>query len=281
MEVMQQFLSGGTAIKLILTIALALVCYGGAQAGIKIVYRQNLDLDEYYRLRKMIGGVFTVIYVVAMLIIWSEAQQSLVTYIGLLSAGLAVALRDIFYNMIACLFIITRRPFKVGDRIHIHNVQGDVIDIRLFHFSVIETYDKEVGGQSSGRFVDIPCYYVFTYPLTNEVKGFGYVWDELSVTLTPDSNWQKAKVQLTTLADNLTKQFAVEAEEAVQQAGEKYMIIYRNYTPIVYTSINETGVVLTLRYICSVKQERSIQNQLWEDILKMASNETDIQVYFK
>ena len=70
--------------------------------------------------------------------IWIEGIQSLATYLGLLSAGLAIALQDLIINLVGWGFILWRRPFTVSDRIQIGEHVGDVIDIRFFEFSLLE-----------------------------------------------------------------------------------------------------------------------------------------------
>ncbi|HAW79639.1 MAG TPA: mechanosensitive ion channel protein MscS, partial [Balneola sp.] len=59
-------------------------------------------------------------------------------YFGLLSAGLAIALKDPVTDLAAWMFIIWRKPFDVGDRIELGKSKGDVIDIRPFKFTILE-----------------------------------------------------------------------------------------------------------------------------------------------
>ncbi|MFV8830082.1 mechanosensitive ion channel domain-containing protein [Alkalihalobacterium sp. APHAB7] len=66
--------------------------------------------------------------------IWSEARLDLTIYIGFISAGLAIALREIFTNIAALIIIVLQKPFEVGDRIYLNNSAGDVIDQKMFHF---------------------------------------------------------------------------------------------------------------------------------------------------
>ncbi len=94
--------------------------------------------------------------------IWLVGVQSLLTYLGILSAGLAIALQDPIMNLVGWVFIVTRRPFSVGDRVEVNDFAGDVIDVRLFSFSLLEIGKRIDAEQSTGRVLHVPNGRVFT-----------------------------------------------------------------------------------------------------------------------
>jgi small-conductance mechanosensitive channel len=205
--------------------------------------------------------------VVYFIYIWSNSNANLSTYFGLLSAGIAIALKDLFTNIAAWLFIVIRKPFEVSDRIAIGESCGDVIDIRMFQFTLMEVSSYEKGEQSTGRIVNIPNYYVFINSLTNFNKGFKFVWNEISVLITFESDWKKAKKILTDIANKNSLHLTDEAEKMLRQASKKYMIHYSKLTPIVYTNVKESGVELTIRYLTGPRQRRVSADKIWENIL--------------
>lgn len=244
------------------------------------LFKRISDTNRVYRTRKATYYMVSFIYILLMLFVWVDTAGSLTTYIGLLSAGIAIALKDIFSNIAAWFFILLKRPFSVGDRILINGKRGDVIDIRLFQFSLIELSEPEDGEQSTGRMVDIPNHYVFLYPIVNYVKGFRYIWNEIKVEITFESNWQKAKKEFECIVDKHTLHFTDKAEQAIKEAARKYMIYYKNFTPIVYTDVRASGVLLTLRYLCAPKAKRQTVNDIWEDILKVIAMNDDIDLAY-
>ncbi len=161
-----------------------------------------------------------------------------------------------------------RKPFKIGDRVQIDNVTGDVIDIRLFQFSVIEVGNWVDADQSTGRIIHIPNGLVFTEWQANYTEGFEYIWDELPVLLTFESDWKKAKKILTEIINKKTVNLTAEAEKQIKDTSKKFMIFYRTLTPIVYTSVKDSGVLLTMRYICNVKKRRGVEEIIWEAVLE-------------
>ncbi len=203
-------------------------------------------------------------------------ERTIAAFIALTSAGLAVALRELFVDFTGWLFIIWRHPFGVGDRIQIGTWAGDVVDIRWFQFTILEITNWVDADQSTGRVVHIPNGMVFREPLANYTRGFAYVWNEIPVRLTFDSDWRKAKAILLQIAEPHSREAAAEAERHLREEVREYLIFYNNFAPAVYTRGREFGILLTLRYLCRPRQRRGTEHTIWEEILTAFAAEPDI-----
>ena len=220
-----------------------------------------------YGANKVIGYAIGLLGVIIIVRTWVQGSGSLVTYLGLVSAGLAVALQEPIANLFGFGFILWRRPFEVGDRIEIGQHTGDVVDARLFQFTILEVGNWVKADQSTGRVIHIPNGWVFRHATANFSKGIDHIWNELPITVTFESDWRLAKQILTQILND-SSQVAEETVKArIDAAANRYFIRYMNLTPIVWTSVSEDGVVLTLRYLCDPRKRRSTANDLWEKIL--------------
>jgi small-conductance mechanosensitive channel len=225
------------------------------------------DIKIRYQWQKI--SLYIAVFLIILFLIntWLNIFGSVATFLGLISAGIAIALKDPLVNMVAWLFILIRQPFKVGDRIQIGEIAGDVIDIRLFQFSLNEIGNWVDADQSTGRIIHIPNGKIFTEPQSNYTAGFQYIWHEIPVLLTFESNWKKAKQILTDVVNHHGVQLSQEAEKQIKAAARTFLIFYNKLTPIVYTTVKDSGVLLTLRYMCGPRERRSIEEKIWEDIL--------------
>lgn len=265
-----------TVWKLFSTILVLLVLYIARSVVIRIVARRTEDVRIRYSWRK--GATYGA-FVCAILLLgrfWFSGFDSFTTYLGLLSAGVAIALKDPLANLAGWLFILWRRPFTVGDRIEIAGSRGDVIDVRIFQFALMEIGNWVDADHSTGRVIRIPNSKVFTETLANYSNGFAYIWNEIPVLLTFESDWQSAKVILQSIATAHTEHLSKAATRQVRQASEQFMIFYNKLTPIVYTSVRDSGVLLTIRYLCEPRQRRGTEEQIWEDILTQFSHHDDV-----
>jgi len=242
----------------------------------RLVYRKSEDIKSRYVWRKTLTYITFLIGFIMIGSVWFRGFKALGTYLGLLSAGLAIALKDPLTNIAGWIFIIFRQSFSVGDRIQIGEQSGDVIDIRMFQFLLLEIGNWVDADQSTGRVIYIPNARVFTHPLANYSKGFQYIWDEINVQVTFESDWKKAKEMMLNIAKKHSEHLSKSAEQKVKEAGEKYMIFYKNLTPTVYTSVKNSGVQLAIRYLCEPRKRRGARQAIWEDVLKQFGTCKDI-----
>lgn len=264
--------------RLIQSLLVILIIWVLNRSVLGIVRRRASEPRQLYTWQKTIGYITLVFILFWVGQIWFEGFRNLATYLGLLSAGLAIALRDLIVDFVGWIFILWSRPFAVGDRIQVGTTSGDVIDLRLFSFSVLEIGNWVHADQSTGRVIHIPNGRVFSHEIANYETGFQYIWNEISVNLTLDSDWKRAKVILQNIANKHAEHLSDAAEERVKQASRRYMIYYNKMTPIVYTALNEKGVELTVRYLCEPRQRRNSADAIWEDILQVFAERDDIRL---
>jgi small-conductance mechanosensitive channel len=267
-------------IKLIESVALIIFIWLIKILIVKLINKNINDVKTQYHWRKLINSTIFIILIILVGRIWFKGAQSLVTYLGLLSAGVAIALKDVLANLAGWLYIISRRPFNVGDRVQIGKFAGDVIDQNFFEFTLLEIGNWVHADQSTGRLVHIPNGKIFSQDLANYDKGFKYLWNEIEIVLTFESNWQKAKIILLDIANNKGENISKRMETQIKRAAKKYMIYYKELTPIVYTSVVDHGVRLTIRHLCETRKRRGYTEAIWEDILLEFAKNKDIELAY-
>lgn len=235
---------------------------------IQIVWRSTEDAQIRYRWQKYSAYTAGVLGILLVGRVWFEGVSSLATYFGLLSAGLAIALKDLVSSMAGWLFILWRSPIAVGDRIQIGNYKGDVIDIRLFKFTLLEIGNWVDADQSTGRIIHVPNSMILSDTLANYTKGFQFIWNEIPVLVTFESDWKKAKDILADIASRHALHLTADAEKKIKQASKKFMIFYTSLSPVVYTSVKDCGVLLTIRYLIAPRKRRGSEQDIWEEILE-------------
>ena len=108
---------------------------------------------------------FAIILVVAFA--FASDLSSLATYFGLLTAGIAVALQNVILAVLGYFLLVGKLGIKLGDRVQISGVTGDVIDIGLLQFQLREVDTKE---QPTGRVASFSNSFVFVSPATGLFK---------------------------------------------------------------------------------------------------------------
>lgn len=241
-----------------------------------MVLLRDREVQVQYRIRKSVAYIT---YPLAFLVvgrIWFAGFQAVSTYLGLLSAGLAIALQTPLVNLAGWAFILWRQPLKVGDRVQLGENRGDVIDQRIFMFSLMEIGNWVDSDQSTGRVIHIPNGKIFNEVLANYSQGFQYIWNEIPVLVTFESDWRKAKQVLNEIAQQHGASLSDSAASRLREAAKKFMIFYKKLTPVVYTTVKDCGVMLTIRYLCDPRKRRGSEEELWENILDAFAVHDDI-----
>jgi small-conductance mechanosensitive channel len=231
---------------------------------IRSLRRRVDDARLRYRLRGVTSYVLAAIAVLAIGTIWLEGIEGaqLATYLGFLTAGLAIALRDPLVNLVAWLYITATRPFRVGDRIEIAGLRGDVVGQNPFAFQMLELGLE----QSTGRVVSTPNALIFTQSLVNATLEFAYIWLEIPVVVTFESQWRPLREVLLELADKHAGARVAEAQQALRESS-RLMVDYGKLTPTVYTKAVDHGVQVTLRCLVATRTRRMVEDAIWRDLL--------------
>jgi small-conductance mechanosensitive channel len=262
---------GPRTFRALLATAIVIVGYLAIRSLLaSLAARRIQDVSKRYVAIKTITYLLGLVAVIALVRIWLGGVTGIVTYLGLLSAGIAIALQDPLTNLAGWLYLIVRKPFIVGDRIQVGEHAGDVIDVSLLQFTLVEIGKWVDADQSTGRLLHVPNGWLFKYATCN------FIWNELAVTVTYESNWQKAKEILTAIANEHSAVKSEHAAQQVRKASQKFLIFFQHLTPIVWTSVVGYGITLTVRYLCVPRNRRGSANKMWEAILRAFAEHDDI-----
>lgn len=264
----------------ILTI-LIFIIFGILKTIVKALYSRApvSDKKKYFR-NRMIKIVLTTISIILVILLWGHRITGMVTVISFLSAGIAIAVKEIIFDFFAGIYINTKKPFELEDRIEINGIKGDVVNIRSLGFEVLEVGDRVQAEQSTGRIIHIPNSFVFIYPLKNYTKAFKYIWDEITVKIPLDANVENTKAVLYNIIENneILKTIPKKMEDAVADVTVEYRIYYNYLEPIIYTKIVDSHIELYIRYMVHPKKVRIVQDEVYLKILEEYHN-GNIELY--
>jgi small-conductance mechanosensitive channel len=270
-------LSADTMIKIILSLGIFIFLYLLQLATLHIIWRRTKNIKVRYQWKRTLSFIYPFLGLILVVAVWLQAFRQFGAFLGLFTAGLAIAMKDPLTNLAGWFFIIFRHPFVVGDRVQIEEHAGDVIDIRLFQFTILEIGNWVDADQSTGRIIHLPNGKVFTEPQINYSTGFEYIWNEIQVRLTFESNWEKAKYILNDIINKHAENIDQAAQREIFEASKNYLIHYTHLTPYVYLKVKEFGIMLTIRYLCNPRRRRGSENELWQEILTRFRDHDDIR----
>ncbi len=260
----------------IISVAVIFTTYILATLASRLINRKIEDVKKKYNARKTTFYIATFLMLLSLSFIWIKDLSRLTVVLSVLGAGLVLALQELILCMAGWFLIVFRKPFDTGDRIEIGGIKGDVIDTKFLQTSLLEIGNWVVEDQSTGRVVHIPNSMVFRHAVFNYTRDFEFIWNEIKVVVTFESNRKKAKEIILNHAQKEADRIKKEVDRLIRRMAAHYLIYYEKLTPIVYVKIVGHGVELSLRYLTEAKKRRLTQDEISRDILDDFDKEPDI-----
>jgi small-conductance mechanosensitive channel len=245
---------------------------------IKVGSSRISDKQTRYSLNKVFYLLSIVIFLIVSTLLVVENPSSLLVALGIIGAAIAFALQDVLKNFVGSIIIMGGGLFRVGDRIEIEGFYGDVMDIGLMNSTLMEIREWVDGDQATGRINMVPNGLVIAHTVHNYTKDHSFIWDEIFIPVTYNSDWRKAIEIITGVLTRETGEVTRRAEEEIERLGEKYYLSRSVIQPAVYLKFTDNWIALYARYTTDVRNRRVVNTSLSRLILEKLEAEADITV---
>jgi small-conductance mechanosensitive channel len=268
----------GIALKLFLSLAVVVI--------ILIVYRviRNTiksrveDATRLQSMRVVVRNVLAVVSFVIIALIWLPRGNNLLTALGILGAGLAIASQELIGSLAAGLNIWLGNIYRVGDRIRVGDIVGDVMDISLARTTVMEVGEWVKADQYTGRIVTVANREVWTNPVYNFTQHWGYLWDEITLPITYESDWQRAAELMLEHGQTYTAELQADAEAGLSRLVDRYPLKESKVEPTLYLAMTDNWIEMTLRFVVDAQERRRVKDHLHRELLLNFQAEENISI---
>ncbi|CAM4275693.1 mechanosensitive ion channel family protein [Zobellia nedashkovskayae] len=233
----------------------------------KLLKKRISDVTIRYKAQK--GVELVGYFLIFFLILISFTVKSIADYtiiIGLFTAGITFTLQELILSITGSFYIFFVRVYKPGDRIEINGIKGDVIDIDSIYTTLMELGEWVSSDNYSGRIVKISNSFVFKGPIKNYSMDFPFLWDELNIMITYESDIALAKKIILDDATELLSEYTKNSLTKWKEMVAHYYIEDATLEPTVALKITDNWIEINLRYITDYKRRRITKNQLFERI---------------
>jgi small-conductance mechanosensitive channel len=254
--------------KLLVFMAVGVFLWLLARVARRMLGEHIEDVNRRHAVRKGIGYGLSALLLLFGVALFADSVAGFGTVLGLILAGVAVALQDVLKSVVGWLYISARSGVEVGSRVEVGGVVGDVIDIGVLKTTVLEVGNLVFGRQSTGRVVTIPNFQMVSASVSISGIYNPFVWQEVRVTVPFESDWQKAEDLLRSAGEDLHREIAPELDSAFRRLEKRFAFKYGALTPIVYVTLGTYGVELTLRFLTPVRRRRGSEDRVSRAVLK-------------
>ena len=245
-----------------------LLIYGTFHVLEQTLPRRFGRADARYKVRKFIvfTGYLSILLFLGLL--FEDRLGRLTFAIGVIGAGVAVALQDVVASIAGAFSIGFSNLYTVGDRVQVGDSRGDVIDIGLLRTTLMETGNWVSKDLYNGRLVRIPNSIVLKAPVFNYSQGFQFIWDEIKVQFTITSDCPFAREMLLRVAKESIGDYLVLAQASWRNISDNYRIANSSLEPIVTLAVNSTLLEFGLSYVVDYTKRTAKQDELFTKIVE-------------
>lgn len=251
---------------------IVLIVFSMTVYAVSLVKKQiNSHIHENttrYKLRKTITLVSYIVFVIIGIAIFKESLGNFAVAIGVIAGGIAFALQEVIISIAGWLAITFSSFYKVGDRIKIGSISGDVIDIGILRTTLMECGDWVQSDLYNGRIVRVANSFIFKSPVYNYSGEFPFLWDEIHLPIRYGSSVEMTRETLLNIANEIVGEFTDSVKKSWEDLYKLYAIEEAQIEPMVTIIATDNWIQFTLRYVVSFKKRRSTKDKLFTRFLE-------------
>ncbi len=231
---------------------------------------------QFLLLRRVVVG-----FLVGIVLILGVVSDftSIATFAGFATAGIVVGLQAVLLSVAAYFFVIGRYGIRVGDRVSVAGVTGDVVDVGLVRFYLMELAGTDINLTPTGRIVVFSNAVLFqaTTPLFKQIPGTEYTWHEVVLQFAPGANYQLVREKLEPAVNAVYQRYREDFES--QHRGADMGLEIQMPIPTLQAKLQfaDTGLELLLRYPAELRKAAQMDDEVTRAVLDVIRDNIEIK----
>jgi small-conductance mechanosensitive channel len=262
------------ALRLGILLAMLAVVFAGGELWRRLVLRYTNEPRRRYQLLLVRRLTLWTLVVVIVGLTFVTELSSFATFAGLLTAGVAVAMQSVLVSIVGYFFLIGKYGIRVGDRVQIGTVSGEVIELGLVRMHLMELSSQGPLG-ATGRVAAFANSIVFQASggLFKQIPGVNFAWHETTVSLPAAADYTALKKKLMAAVSEVVKEFH---EEIVRQTKQIEQTTASSSVggaqPQVQLHFSAAGVDALVRYPVQLQHEAEIDERVSKELMKVIAS---------
>lgn len=267
MKQITDFLQSDIGTKLLIILSAIVIVYIITLLLRRVIPKYIEASESRYKARKIVNIIGYMLIVFTASIVFSNQLTGFTVFIGIAGAGIAFALQEVIASIAGYIVIHTSSFYKVGDRVLVGGIKGDVIDIGILRTSLMEIGEWVDGDLYNGRITRVANSFIFSQPVFNYSGEFPFIWDEMKVPIKTHGDVEYGKEIFTQILTDIDGDYVNHAQEHWNKMTEKFMIENARVNPMVTISFDHNWITFTLRYVVDYKSRRKTKDLLSTKLL--------------
>src|SRR6185437_15584799 len=184
-----------------------------------------------------------------------SSLSSMVTLLGFITAGLALALQNVILSVVAYFFLVGRYGVRAGDRVTISGVTGEVVEVGLVRLYMMELAASGSDLRPTGRIAVFSNSVLFQpSALFKQLPGTDYAWHTVSLTLAAEVDSSAAETRLLDAVNGVYKKYAASIQSQHDAFEQSLNVQVAPPGPERSVKYTDAGLVVSVRYPVEIRQ---------------------------
>jgi small-conductance mechanosensitive channel len=231
---------------------------------------------QFLLLRRFVMG-----FLVGIVLIMGFVSEisSLATFAGFVTAGIAVGLQALLLSVAAYFFVVGRYGIRVGDRISIAGVTGDVVEIGLVRLYIMELAGTSIDLYPTGRVVVFSNSVLFQAgtPLFKQIPGTEYTWHELAVTMVPGGNYKVVQEKILNAVNTIFEKYRESIEKQLGGIEREIEVQLKPPKPDAKLQLSDAGVEFIVRYPVDIRAASDSDDQVTRAVVDLVNANPELK----
>ena len=233
----------------------------------------TLGHKQRHTLRSILELSIQVVGVLLILLVVFGAPQQMPTILGLVTAGITIVLQDFILAFFGWFVLMGKNGIRVGDRVEINGVGGEVTEVGLINTTLLETGNMADKGLPTGRRISFINSFAIRGQYFNFSTAGQWMWDEITLNLpaTADPRAMAERIQQAALEE--TQDGARKAVEEWKHGTHSDYLSRFSSTPVVNLLPSASGFNIQVRYVTRASARFDTRNALYRRIFDLIQEE--------
>jgi len=228
----------------------------------RLVAKMSMERRQVATLRSTTRVTLQIIAVLFVLLVIFGPPTQLGTVLGLAGAGLTIALQDFIIAFLGWFVLMGRSGMRLGDRVEIDGVTGEVVELSVFHTVLLETGNWTDAGLLTGRRVTFTNSFAVQGHYFNFSTSGQWMWDELKIVLPSSQNPYPLVTAIQQKVTEATAEIVRQAEQEWRSAAKSRDLSSLSAAPSISVKPVAGGTEISVRYISSAHQRYELRAKL-------------------
>ncbi len=251
------------------------VVLGVSELWRRATFRYVTDPRRRYQFLLLRRIVLWIVVAIIVALAFASELGTITTFAGLMTAGIAVALQNVILSVAGYFFLIGKYGVRVGDRVQVAGVTGDVVDIGLVRLHLMEV-TGEGSPRPTGRVVVFSNSVVFqaNAGLFKQIPGTSFVWHEITLTIGPEGHYHEAEKRLMEAVNKVYAEYH-EKMELQRRSMERALNSARikEFTPESRLRLTGAGLEIVIRYPVELSSAAEIDDRITRELIEAIDRE--------